>query len=40
VQAGIIYTEKGEKETAKSLLDKAALIDGGGIWADTIELYI
>lgn len=41
VQAGIIYTEKkGEKEKAKTLLSKAAQIDAGGIWADTIELYL
>ena len=29
VQAGIIYTEKGQKELAKPLLEKAALIDAG-----------
>ncbi len=40
VQAGIIYTEKGEKEKAKTLLNKATQIDAGGIWADTIELYL
>ena len=40
VQAGIIYTDKREKEKAKTLLEKAAQIDAGGIWADTIELYL
>jgi len=40
VQAGIIHTEKWEKNLAKPLLEKAALIDAGWIWADTIELYL
>lgn len=29
VEAGIIYTERGQKELAKPLLEKAALIDAG-----------
>jgi len=40
VQAGIIYTEKWELERAKTLLEKASLINAGWIWADTIELYL
>lgn len=40
VQAGIIHTEKWEKDIAKPLLEKAAQIDAGWIWADTIELYL
>lgn len=40
VQSWIIYAEKWEKEMAHSLLERAALIDAGGIWADTIEKHL
>ena len=40
VQWGILAQEAGYKEKAKTLLNKAKIIDAGGTWAKTIDEYL
>jgi tetratricopeptide (TPR) repeat protein len=40
VQWGILAHESGYREKAKTLLNKAKIIDAGGTWAETIDEYL